>query len=181
MTLEPMHARSQRDRGVSMIELLIAIVILGGASIAVLTALGTTAAGAATQREIAGAQTMLATAGDLLADSRSGYLDCASHSSAQIMAAYQTVVDDTASGDGGVARVDSVEYWNGTGFGGTCRSADGHRLQRITVVETRTATSLSVVKRPDDPPTVDLGPLPDTGGYGTGGVIATLTPGLDGP
>lgn len=181
----PFRQPAGRDRGATFIELLVSIVILGSAGLAVLTALGAAATGAAVNRELAAAQSALATAGDALAavdvDSDT-YRACDTNTEAEIVAAYEAVVDDAVDG----VDVADVAYWDGAAWQ-TDRSAcvaaytvDGERLQRVRLVTTADASArtLEVVKRPATEPTVGVGPLSPSPGGGSGDVIPTPTPGL---
>lgn len=169
-----------RDLGSSFIEMLVAVVILGTAGVAVMTALATAAAGATTQRDVARAQQWLATAGDAIVDvdvDDDEYVACAE------VGDYQPIVDAVRSSVAPAITVTDVEYWTAAETWDTdvaaCDYASGHRLQRVTVATTidGVTRSLTVVKRPALPPTVDVGPLPP-GGSGGGSVTPEPTPGL---
>lgn len=171
--------RARRDRGTSFIEVLVAVVIIGTAGIAVLTALGAAATGAATNREVSEAQSALATAGDVVADAdidHDTYVACARPSD------YAAVAAAAAPG----VTVTDVEYWTGSAWSSSvadCAYGTGERLQRVTLSITVASAprTLSVVKRPATDPTVGVGPLsPATGGNGFGNVTITPTPGVTG-
>lgn len=179
------HPHPESDRGSTFIEILVAVVLLGVAGVAVLTALGAAAAGAAVNRSVSDAQAALATAGDALTDTQSevaedNYLDCDTNTESQIVAAYTAVVAAVSTG----IDVADVEYWSGTGWDtSACAFGSGERLQRITLsaVADGATKTLQVVKRPMTDPTVGVGPLPP-GASGAGpDVEIEHTPGLDGP
>ncbi len=173
------------DRGATMLEILVAVVILGSAGVGVLVALAAAATGASVQRSVATAQSSLATAGDALVTGADDYVGCDESGTDEIRSAYEATIDAVrVDGDPDVEVV-AVRFWNGTGFGDACEFAAGHRLQRIelrTTVRDETST-LAVVKRPNEAPTAGLGPLPpDDGDSGDtdGSVTVELTPGLEG-
>lgn len=162
------------DRGTSLIELLIAILLVGTAGIAVITTFTVSIRGSDTHRDLADSQALVASAGDVLADvppdASDDYLSCATTSTTDIVNGYQAIVDAIP----GVASVTvtSIEYWDstaaGTGaFGTTCRYALGDRLQRITLAATAddVTSTLAVVKRPaTDQTTNTLAPPTTLGG-----------------
>lgn len=149
-----------------------------------LVSLAAAATGASVQRSIASAQSALATAGDALVTDFDDYLDCEGSTAAEIAAAYETTIDAVEVSGGASVDVASVAFWNGTVFGDSCQYAAGHRLQQIVLESTvrDEVSTLTVVKRPNDEPAVDLGPLPDAGGdvAEDGSANVQLTPGLDG-
>lgn len=175
-----------RDIGASFIEMLVAVVILGTAGVAVLTALAAAATGASTHRDVARAQQWLASAGDAIADvnvDADQYVPCAQPGD------YQPIVESIRSADAPAITVTEVEYWTAAQAfdpshancdGATGHYATGQRLQRVTLEATidGVARSLTVVKRPALEPTVDIGPAAPGGGSGTGSVTPDLTPGL---
>ena len=174
--------RRKRDAGVTFIEILVSVVLLGTAGIAVLTALAAAATGAAVQRDVSDAQASLATAGDALTDTPADladddYVQCA------VPADYSGALAGLATES--VVTIQSIQYWDGAAFGNTCTAAtSGERLQRITLAAAtnRGSQTLAVVKRPALEPTVDLGPVPP-GAAGSDGSAVTVatTPGLGNP
>lgn len=144
------------------------IVLIGTTGVAVLVALGAAATGASTNRSLGDVQAALASAGDALTDTPADivddtYLDCSAHTEADIVAAYESVVDAAASG----VDVVDVEFWTGIAWStATCAYDAGERLQRITLTATVDGTDrrLRVVKRPALEPTVAIGPLPPGSG-----------------
>ncbi|MCB0966017.1 MAG: cellulose binding domain-containing protein [Ilumatobacter sp.] len=136
------------DRGASLIEMLVAVVLLGTAGVAVLLAMATTTIGARNHDEIANVQTWLASTGDRLMASANnesvyaatnsevpGYVPCSEATTAEILVEYQSQVDALLSGSTGApdVRVDAVRYWNGTSFDGSCHWNQNHRLQQIVL------------------------------------------------
>lgn len=169
------------DQGASLIEILVAVVLLGSAGVGVLASLAAAATGASVQRSMSSAQVWLATTGDAISDARGVYLDCAGNSTSEIIDAYQDVVDAVSVVDAPHVVVADVKFWDGSGFGTDCHYDAGNRLQQVelsTTVHER-ASSLTVVKRPDTQPIVDLGPIPpgDAGGV-DGAAAVEPTPGL---
>lgn len=160
----------RRDDGSSFIEILVSIVLLGTAGIAVLTAVGAAATGAATHRSIATAQAAVSAAADELAGASTAFRPCAS-------------ADDygrTLPSDLGVSVVD-VEHWQSGAWESSCDPVTD-TLHRVTLEarsgERGTAT-LSVVKRRPSDPNADYVMNQDTGG-GAPVVPTGPTPGIDG-
>jgi type II secretory pathway pseudopilin PulG len=177
------HRSSRRDRGSTFIEVLVSIVILGTAGVAVLTALSTTARGAAEHREISNTQASLATAGDALTkvpddldDSNltdpDNYVPCATP------AQYQPIVDAVTLST--PVTVANVAYWNTSGvpgFAGCNFPTD--RLQLITLQTTTNGAvrTLSVLKRPAEEP-ISTHPIPPfpPGGTSVIPVVRSISP-----
>jgi hypothetical protein len=149
----------------SMIEVLIAVVILGTAGIAVLTAMAAATMGARSHDRVADAQVWLASTGDRLMTSSNnesiseltdtevpGYVSCADQSRDEIIVEYQAQVDELLAGDpdAPAIAVAAVDFWDGSDFGATCHAASLHRLQRVTLTISGTdlVASLSVLRRP---------------------------------
>lgn len=172
-------ATRRPDSGATLIETLVAILLLGTVGVAVLAALAAAATAASTQRDVALAQSWLASTGDVISDPRTDYRDCESDDDATIIAAYQHDLDATRPADAPSVTVVDIDYWDGTRFADVCRLDAGHRLQRVELATDvgGVAMSLAVVKRPLAAATAGLGPLPP--GTGTTGGFA-VTPGLDG-
>lgn len=160
--------RRRSDRGVSMIEVLISVVLMGTAGVAVLAALGVAATGAATNHRMAEARSWLVSASDAV--TAADYVECA------VAADYQDDVD-AALPDHDLVAVTHVEYWNGHEFEVSC---GGERLQRITLRTTdSTGGDWVVVKRTSEPPQLGGCParlLTD----GSGMVRPGITPSLEG-
>lgn len=140
------------DRGASFVEVAVSIVILGMATIAVLTALAAATTTAGVRRNARDAQFALTVAGEAVTDVRGPYVPCATPTEPSYAAA--VAVPRRLYPHLAPVTIDTIEYWDG-GDGGawstTCRFDEGYRLQRITLVVTVDGTrrSLTVVKRPD--------------------------------
>lgn len=179
-----LHAEGP-DHGATLIEILVAIVILSSVGVGVLTSLAAAATGASVQRDIATAQSTLATAGDALIGTSDDYLGCDVATESEIAEAYDALLT-AAVPDGPVVEVSSVRYWNGSGFGAVCRMSVGHRLQQIELVTTvdGDTSTLTIVKRPAEAPTVGVEPIPPadipTEAVNDGSIEVDVTPGLDG-
>ncbi len=186
-TAEPRHdlSRRRRDRGTTLIEVLVSIVLLGIAGVAVLTALRVSIIGATTHDEVAQNQAVLTEAADLMTDTepeRVVYTPCTGGTTA----AYQSAIDAQFPPAGTIAV--SVRYWDRTGSGGfgtTCRFGAGDRLQEITLTSTvkDVTREVVVVKRPIAVPTQDTVPAPPVPPFtgGSGQATVSLTPGINGP
>jgi hypothetical protein len=149
-----------RDRGVSFVELVVSVVILGAASVAVLTALVAATRTAEVRREVHDAHASLSAAGVAISDLRTVYVPCAAPSDPTYRAAI--AVPRRIAPDLAPVSIAAIEYWDGDGPGrwsSTCRYDDGYRLQRITlsVAVGDDRRELAVVKRPGAA-TVELAP-----------------------
>jgi Tfp pilus assembly protein PilX len=107
----PVSDRSRRDGGVSLVETLVAIVLLGLVGVAVLSAFAGTIRASTTNRALALEQSWLASAEDLLASAAVPIAGC----EVVAAAAYQAVLDgeSTRTGDWptGALKVVTVERW----------------------------------------------------------------------
>ena len=130
------------EAGATLIEVLVAVVILAIAAGAVIGGLFTSIAVSDVHRKQATAGAVAQDYAEKVAGG--AYVECAGPSAYEIPASAVPVPG------GYSADVDSVEYWNGSGWGGTC-AAEG--LQRITVVASSddgraTERSVVVVRQP---------------------------------
>lgn len=131
------------DRGETLIELLVAILLIGTAVVIILGGLGTTIrVSDVHHKQALAAQHLRAFAEavqESVADSPSSYVDCAG------VAAYTAAYSMADARF--VAEVTTVRYWNGTTFAATCttdqgvqqvslqiRSVDDRVVERLTVV-----------------------------------------------
>lgn len=182
-----------RDAGVSFLELLVAVVLLGTAGVAVLVSMSAAAVGARTSDEIADVQSLLAEAIVAVGDTdpeRVPYVPC--DSATTPLTAYAAAVDGMFDGArGGDVDVVTVRYWNSDTqqFGAACRYGEGDRLQEVEILATYGVSSRSavVVKRPSNAPTAGLGSIPPlddpndpTDPVGPGFADVELTPGING-
>jgi type II secretory pathway pseudopilin PulG len=138
--------RSVRDvdheRGDTLIEVLIAVTILGIAFVAILAGLATTINLSGRQRGQANASVVLVSAADSVKNQ--AYVDCAtsySASSGVTLPAGWSTSDLTIS---------SIKYRSGTAWSATCPGPD-QNVQLVTITATapdgRSAESVDVVKR----------------------------------
>jgi prepilin-type N-terminal cleavage/methylation domain-containing protein len=136
------HGR-RHDDGFTLVELLIVVVLLGGAVVALLSLVRTTIVSSSRTRDLANAQAVLSTAGDLVTSNDTARIACtptsgvnpAPTNKAAIMAAYQTAIQQAGPpyGPGWVITVTDVTFWNGTGFGTGCYEPNNLPLQRVTL------------------------------------------------
>jgi prepilin-type N-terminal cleavage/methylation domain-containing protein len=130
------------DSGVSLIEVLVAVVILGLAAAAVMGGLFTSISVSDHHRKQATAGAVARDYAERIAGRT--YVECATPS------AYTVAPAAVPVPSGYTAVVDSVEFWTGTGWAGSCSSTG---LQRITVVASSddgraTERSVVVVRQP---------------------------------
>lgn len=145
----------RRDAGVTFIEMLVTMVLLGLASIAVLTAIAATVRATATHDRVATAQAQLADAGDVLSDAiyvdgvgDPYYIDCALPAQYDALLAAPEWAEQASSWP--AVSVADIEFWNGLGWVGQASCTPGARqLQRITLSATIEGHTreLVVVKR----------------------------------
>lgn len=133
-------AHPRADVGASMIEILIAIVLLGTVIAATLTSLGVTISASALDRDHANAHAWLQTAADMLYARE--LIECDSADMATMISEYQTTVQSTENPEDWAPsniEVIGLDFWsididgNGVGteaWGPTCDAGDTN-LQRI--------------------------------------------------
>lgn len=178
---------SRQDEGMTFIEVLVSVVLLGTVGLAVLVAMSAALVGARVNDNLAQVQQVLAEAADAMTDTqpeRVAYVAC----SANPAAAYQTAINALHPPAGSVTV--GTESWDRTAgggqgaFGPTCRFVQGDRLQRVTLTAKvgGVLRTVKVVKRPYTVPTADIVPAPPAPPYagGSGQAIVSLTPGIDG-
>lgn len=141
-------SRAAADRGSSLVEVLLATAILGGAAVALLTALATVHA---LDREATPSATLVVTAAsvvDAMRDpARNPFVDCATPADYDPLAGIDDAVRPAVT-------IEAVAYWDGSGFGAECPDVSGAdpavqaaaRLQRITV-RVGEGRPIDVVKR----------------------------------
>ena len=143
-----MSAGRPTDGGFSLVEVLIALVILGLGFTALLGAMGTAFSGANTFRGQSNAGTVVISAVERVKDA--AYSSCATPST-YLTAAQEAA--QTAGWPASAVKVDEVRYWNGFTYGSTCQEATSPYLamQLITVSVTspdsRAVERLQVAKR----------------------------------
>lgn len=148
-----MHPRATGDAGESLIEVLLAIMLMGIAFAAALGGMRVGLVGSAVHRSQATAETVLLSAMEKV-KSESTYKTCAVANDAAYLPDAQSVVPD--GWDAGTVTITSVQYWNGSGFQSTdCETLEAIasilRIQLITVQVTspdgEAVESMSFVKR----------------------------------
>jgi Tfp pilus assembly protein PilV len=129
---------SRRDRGTSLIEILVAIVLLGGAVGAMLTTLRVTVSASSLQRDHANAYAWLQTAADVLYGAERE--DCGTTTTsrqAAVVARYQQIVSGTENPENWPAQnievLPPVYFWDGTRYQLTCYDDQGINLQLVTL------------------------------------------------
>ena len=145
---------SDSDRGVSLIEILVAITLMGVAGVAVLGAMATSARGSSVSRSQASAIVWLQSSGDYLT-SHIPYLDCTIGTEPAVKAAYQAGLQASGAPRSPMAwpqtqmRVERIEFWDNAtqAFASSCKAS---QIQQITIAASNpsdTYTSrLSVVR-----------------------------------
>ena len=142
------HVRG--ERGVTLVEILIATLVMGMVGIGVIGLLRSVVNASRVNRATAQDQSWLASASAFISDVSVEPPAC-DGGAAAAQASYQTVVDAgfTRSDVDGQVQVTSVAFWNGTAFVSTC--TPGMRLQQIVLTvdsETGTTRQLTITKRP---------------------------------
>lgn len=112
-----------RDRGDTLVEILVSVAILGIAVVAILGAIAMTATASGLHRDTASVQNLLHNWAESVSDGP--YTACAS------AATVQSAVPSPALPTGFSAQVTAVRYWDGSAFAGSCGTDQG--LQRITL------------------------------------------------
>lgn len=158
----------QRDTGVTLIEIVVSILLLGVAGAGVLTALVTSTAGSARHREVSTATAWLQSAADHL--EITPMTSCGT--AASVATAYQnevrTNVGNSDAWPSGAISVTGVTFWDGAAFAAACSpdvqlvrlrvaSPNGKITQTLDVVKGKPYTELTT------PPVVAGNPLPVCG------------------
>lgn len=144
-----------RERGAGLVEVLMAVAILGIATTALLGGLTTLIVASDSKAEHARAATVLTSAADRLRDSSVTHVRCALPSEASYLAAVRSAGLPPGWTSSAIT-ITAVQYWDGEGFGTTCHDTDALgrllRLQLVTIAvqspDGRGAESVSVVKAP---------------------------------
>jgi hypothetical protein len=144
------------DRGAGLVEILVAVTLLGLGAIGTLTAMTVAIRGSLDHEELSGARRWVVSAADELVSADVARVPCTA-GEAEVRAAYQTAVQAVTNGrpDGWSASQLTVQspvlFWNGSSFGTTCYEANGLELQQITLVavapDGETDEVLTVVKK----------------------------------
>jgi len=140
----PSRTRRAADDGVTLLEILIAMSIMGVAVVAIMAGLGTGIRTSAQHRAQATAGTLLASA----AEAVKGF-----DFDDTCPATYAVTASDVTLPVGWpitTIAITGVRYWDGSAFTGTCTA--GHKLQEVTIVVTSppdivVSEQVAVVKR----------------------------------
>jgi Tfp pilus assembly protein PilX len=145
----------RRDRGTSLVEILMAIVLLGTAVGAMLTTMRVTINASALQRDHANAHAWLQSAADVLYGAPRA--DCGTQTvsrQTEVRNTYQGIVSGTENPENwpssNIEVVSPVLFWDGDEYQLTCYDDDGVNLQLITIqvrnLDGRIIESVQVVK-----------------------------------
>ena len=146
------------DDGLSLVEVIMAVAILGIAFVAIIGGMWTAVVTSDTHRKQALATTYLINAAEYLkSEDNLLYTECAS--AATFDAALDGVPVTSVPTDWVSGMAATVEYWNGTAFGADASycladDTDFFDLQQVTItatspVDARATESLTFVKRPE--------------------------------
>lgn len=138
----------RRDSGVTLVEILVSIVLIGTAVVATLGAFQISILGGAVHRDHANAHAWLQSASDVLYASEKQDCDISQADGGRsvIIDAYQPVVDAVANPQGwsnSQIQIVDLEFWNATDtdndgiveyrFGAACQDSINLALQRVTL------------------------------------------------
>lgn len=137
----------RRDAGLSLIEVLVAVVLLGLAGSAVLGAMATSITGSAVSRTHAAGLVWLQSSSDYL--STTPYVGCTPGSETSVAAGYRTQLQQAAAPrstlswpQANLTVVEPVLFWSGGSFGSACVTGSG--IQQITLQVTGAAGNQTV-------------------------------------
>jgi type II secretory pathway pseudopilin PulG len=147
-------ARLSGDDGTTLLEVLMAVVILGLAGAAILGGLLATVQGTDLHRKQTHAEAALVSAVEALKDASVPSIPCAAPTAASYLAAARSATLPAGWDPATTVRITSVQYSDGSAFGTTCYDTDALRhllrAQLITVEvaspDGRARQSVSVVK-----------------------------------
>ncbi|MDQ1698898.1 MAG: hypothetical protein QOG34_761 [Frankiaceae bacterium] len=121
------------DRGDSLVEVLLAVVITSIAVVSILTGMSTLTSGSAVHRDQADVETVLRSAAEQVVSTQSTASTYIPYKTCAVVSDYQSKVTATS---GYTTTVKAVKYWDGTLGGGsfvsTCPSTD-RGMQLVTV------------------------------------------------
>jgi Tfp pilus assembly protein PilV len=141
----PAATSSRRDRGLSYVEMLVAIVLIGMTVVAVLAAVRATIVGTRVERDHSKAQQWLQSAVGVIEAQDFASCDPAVINGASVEAAYQTAIDDPTYGakrpygfSTATIDVKTPEVWNGVRYVAfnsqtVCYDQSRLRQQRVTI------------------------------------------------
>jgi Tfp pilus assembly protein PilV len=147
-------ARPSSERGAALIEILVAMAILGISAAALLGGVVTVARTSSSHSQQAKAESVLTSAAEALRDPAVARVTCATAGEPSYLAAVQGTTMPGGWVGASAVTITSVLYWDGTGFGTPCRDTTtlGNllRLQLVTIQVTspdgRNVESVAVVK-----------------------------------
>ncbi len=128
------------DRGDTLVEVLLAVVILSIASVALIIAFGTSIKASAEHRNLANFDTAFASSDSTVTSLVQGSASSYFGTCAPVSAYPSSSALSQGLATNYVADITAVEYWNGTQFSATCSSSDNTAPQLITVTITNTST-----------------------------------------
>jgi prepilin-type N-terminal cleavage/methylation domain-containing protein len=129
--------RSRRDAGLSLLEVLVAVALLGIGVVAMLTTLDVIIKSTAAERDYANAHAWLQSASDSLY--RYERVDCTDFTREQVEAAYQAVVETAQDPEGWFEAGGSIEivppvlYWDGDVYQDVCYDDQSINLQLVEI------------------------------------------------
>ena len=155
---DELEASCHSESGDTLVEVLIALVVIGVASLSIVLAFSTSIWGSADYRVTATVDTALRSAAeestttlDQLSPTIWGTCSDASTEQSQLQTAVQSVLPSV-----NYTATESIAYWNGQSFTGTCVA---NAAQQITVTVSYKGTAYSITTVVDDPvmPTIAVG------------------------
>lgn len=147
-------SRARRDDGITLLEVLISLMLLGVAGLAILTGLATAIRGGDTHSRQVRVDIALVSAAERLKDPAVPRVACATPDTPAYLAAVRSADLPAEWDPASTVRITAVRYSDGIGFTTTCHDTDAlqHRLtqQLVTISVTspdgRAARSLVVAK-----------------------------------
>lgn len=130
--------RHGRDEGFGLLEVIIAVVLLGVGAAGTMTAIAISIRGAAEVTQLSGARRWLAGAADYVVSADVPRIPCTEGEPA-VRASYQEQVRTVTTGrptawsSSRIEVVPPVLFWDGNSFGSACHEAEGLRLQQFTL------------------------------------------------
>ncbi|MGD9795671.1 MAG: type II secretion system protein [Acidimicrobiia bacterium] len=141
------------DEGFTLIEVLIAVALLGAGAVTGLAALATLSSSSSLSRDTSQARALLSSAAQAVVDQGRNPYDADCDATYDPLAGGTVTLPSSPVVWPSSSVAISVEYWNGTGFGTTCYDVANPfaRMQRITVTvhspDNRVSEQVTVLKR----------------------------------
>ena len=140
------------EDGYTLIEVMIAVAILGIVFVGLLGALMTIIIGSDVHRQQADANTVLVSAAEKLKDESVAYQSCAEATNAVYLTAARSATMPEGWSATAAVSIEDVQYWDGTEFQDTC--LDGTEILRLQLIELKVVSPdgeaderLAIVKR----------------------------------